>query len=57
LPVLSQHCHAIARLPRHHHDLFDRLLVAQALAMRARLLTSDDKLVQYSDLVQRITLR
>jgi PIN domain nuclease of toxin-antitoxin system len=57
LPVLSQHCHALARLPWHHRDPFDRLLVAQAQAMPARLLTSDDKLAQYSDLVQRITLR
>jgi PIN domain nuclease of toxin-antitoxin system len=57
LPVLSQHCHLLARLPWHHRDPFDRLLVAQAQAMPARLLTSDDKLAQYSDLVQRITLR
>lgn len=57
LPVLSQHCHALARLPWHHRDPFDRLLLAQAQAMPAYLLTSDEKLVQYSDLVQRVALR
>lgn len=57
LPVLSAHCYAVAHLPWHHRDPFDRLLVAQAQALPARLLTADEKLPRYSDLVQRFALR
>ena len=42
---------AVVDLPLHHRDPFDRLLVAQALAMPARLLTADAALVPYSELV------
>jgi len=52
LPVLAEHCHAVAELPWHHRDPFDRLLVAQALTLPAYLLTRDDALVRYSGLVQ-----
>jgi PIN domain nuclease of toxin-antitoxin system len=38
-------------LPFHHRDSFDRMLVAQALAEPLHLLTSDEKLKPYSDLV------
>ena len=51
LPVRSEHCALTARLPRHHRDPFDRLLVAQALIEPARLLTVDVALRPYSDLV------
>lgn len=57
LPVLSAHCYAVTHLPWHHREPFDRLLVAQALALPARLLTSDEMLTRYSDLVQRFALR
>jgi PIN domain nuclease of toxin-antitoxin system len=57
LPVRSEYCCAVARLPWHHRDPFDRLLVAQALAQPARLLTSDGILSLYSDLVLRVALR
>ena len=30
LPITLQHAEAAGRLPRHHHDPFDRLLIAQA---------------------------
>jgi PIN domain nuclease of toxin-antitoxin system len=57
LPVRSEHCYAVARLPWHHRDPFDRLLVAQAQALPAHLLTSDGVLSRYSDLVRLIVLR
>jgi PIN domain nuclease of toxin-antitoxin system len=57
LPVLSEHSYAIARLPWHHRDPFDRLLVAQAQALPARLLTSDAILPRYSELVTLVSLR
>lgn len=51
LPVRAAHAAGVARLPFHHHDPFDRLLVAQALAEPLRLLTVDDVLAKYSDIV------
>jgi len=51
LPVTSEIAVQVAVLPPHHRDPFDRLLVAQALALPARLLTSDAKLGRYSELV------
>lgn len=44
----------VARLPLHHRDPFDRLLVAQAVAEPARLLTADPQLPPYSDPVTPI---
>ena len=55
LPVRSAHAAHVARLPLHHRDPFDRLLVAQAILEPARLLTVDGPLRQYSDLVDIVT--
>ena len=43
----------IETLP-HHRDPFDRLLIAQAKQMPARLLTADNQLPIYSELVELI---
>ena len=43
---------AVATLPPHHRDPFDRLLVAQAINEPARLLTVDRRLSAYSDLIE-----
>ena len=52
LAIRAEHAAAIAVLPRHHKDPFDRLLVAQALTEPARLVTADKMLGAYSkDLV------
>jgi len=51
LPVLSRHAAKVATLPLYHGDPFDRMLVAQAMSEQMRLLTTDLKLPQYSDLV------
>lgn len=52
LPVTARHAAATARLPAHHRDPFDRLLVAQALEEPLRLLTADRQLTAYSELVE-----
>ena len=47
LPVLGIHTDFIARLPLHHRDPFDRMLVAQAQAERLTLITADQRLAAY----------
>jgi PIN domain nuclease of toxin-antitoxin system len=43
-----------ARLPRHHGDPFDRLLVAQAQGEAATLVTHDARLAAYAVPVMRV---
>ncbi len=50
IPISSEHAAGVARLPLHHADPFDRLLIAQMLAMPARLVTADAALTVYSEL-------
>ncbi|HEV2089403.1 MAG TPA: type II toxin-antitoxin system VapC family toxin [Cryptosporangiaceae bacterium] len=47
LPVTHRHAVAVADLPDHHRDPFDRLLVAQAAVEGVALVTGDDKLAKY----------
>jgi PIN domain nuclease of toxin-antitoxin system len=49
LPVAVEHSHAlaVASLPPLHRDPFDRLLVAQAQALGATILTADAAVAQY----------
>jgi PIN domain nuclease of toxin-antitoxin system len=54
LPVLSRHALLVAKLPMHHTDPFDRLLVAQAMSEPLHLLTADPQLRQYSELVIQV---
>lgn len=51
LPIAPAHAVAVERLPALHADPFDRMLVAQALAVPLRLLTHDARLAGYSDAV------
>lgn len=51
LPVSASAALRVRRLPHHHNDPFDRLLVAQAIDAGAELLTSDMSLPIYSSLV------
>jgi PIN domain nuclease of toxin-antitoxin system len=51
LPIKREHIQMLRGLPFHHRDPFDRMLVAQALAEPLHLLTSDQKLKPYSDLI------
>ena len=49
LAIGAEHAAGVAALPPHHKDPFDRLLVAQALAEPARLVTADKALAAYSE--------
>jgi len=52
LPVLLDHVLALHNMPPHHRDPFDRILIAQALAENATLVTNDPVIAKYS--VERI---
>lgn len=47
LPITAAHADAAARLPPHHADPFDRMLVAQAQAESLTLVTADEQLFAY----------
>ena len=47
LPVLFRHVAALAALPRHHRDPFDRILLAQAAADGLTLVTADPMIPPY----------
>jgi PIN domain nuclease of toxin-antitoxin system len=47
LPISPLHAEAVSELPWHHRDPFDRLLVAQALAEKLSIVSSDPALAQY----------
>jgi PIN domain nuclease of toxin-antitoxin system len=57
LAVQAPHTFAVGNMAWHHRDPFDRLLIAQALSLPAYLLTSDNVLAQYSELVQIAALK
>ena len=53
LPVTFAHALRVARLPRHHGDPFDRLIVAQAQVEGLSSVTADPKLSTYDvELIQ-----
>lgn len=47
VPIEHGHALAVAALPRHHRDPFDRMLVAQARIFRVPVVTSDTALHAY----------
>jgi len=47
MPVTAVHAEAVERLPWHHRDPFDRLLVAQATVERCALVSADRRLRSY----------
>lgn len=51
LSVEVDHVVTVETLALHHHDPFDRLLVAQALAEPMRLITHDRMVALYSDTI------
>ena len=51
LPFTLQHAAAVARLPHHHRDPFDRALLAQAIVEPLYLLTHDESLAIYGERV------
>lgn len=47
LGITLSHAKQVAALPFHHRDPFDRLLIAQALAEEATLVSDDPELTKY----------
>ncbi len=47
LPITVAHALAVADLPRHHQDPFDRVQIAQARIERLTLVTRDAEIEQY----------
>jgi PIN domain nuclease of toxin-antitoxin system len=45
--ISSAHTAAVANLPDHHKDTFDRLLIAQATVEGITLLTNDETVAEY----------
>ncbi|MBC7727586.1 MAG: type II toxin-antitoxin system VapC family toxin [Microbacteriaceae bacterium] len=54
LAVGAAHAVAVAGLAAHHHDPFDRLMIAQALLEPMRLMSHDPMVARYSDTVIKI---
>ena len=48
LPIEMTHCAKVIKLPFHHRDPFDRMLVAQAITEKMQLLSRDSRLSAYS---------
>ena len=53
LQISHRHALHVAQLPTHHHDPFDRLLIAQAQLDNLTILTSDRVFDQYDVEVER----
>ena len=47
LPILVPHLHRHRGLPAHHHDPFDRLLIAQAMEEDILLISCDSEFAAY----------
>ncbi len=54
LPITFRHSIECGRLPQHHRDPFDRMLVAQSRIEPMRLLTHDQALADYGETVLRV---
>ncbi len=54
MPISHAHAAGVVRLPEVHRDPFDRLLVSQAIAEGATLLTADAVLRGYGPIVQLV---
>jgi len=48
LPILSTHLQQLQKLPMHHRDPFDRILVAQSVVEKMPLVSVDDQLRDYA---------
>jgi len=47
LPIELEHTLGVGKLPTHHKDPFDRLLIAQALAEKLTIITQDSQFGRY----------
>ena len=48
LPITLDHLLSIERLPMHHRDPFDRMLIAQSMEQDCPILTADPMFQKYS---------
>ncbi len=48
LPIETPHALAVGKLPDHHRDPFDRMLIAQATVENLALVSADAKLAPYA---------
>lgn len=51
LPSRTTHILTLSRLPMHHQDPFDRLLIAQAISEPLHFVTCDRQIARYQDLL------
>lgn len=47
LPIAIEHLAVVEKLPRHHGDPFDRLIIAQGIVEKLSVMTLDPKLASY----------
>jgi PIN domain nuclease of toxin-antitoxin system len=48
LPIEMPHCEQVTKLPFHHRDPFDRILIAQAMVEGMYVLTNDTHFFDYN---------
>lgn len=48
LPITVEHTEAVGRLPAHHADPFDRLIIATAIVEGLAVLTTDARFSEYA---------
>ena len=54
LAIKPEHAVRVADLPAIHADPFDRMLIAQAVTERLRLLSADALLLRYGEMIVRV---
>jgi PIN domain nuclease of toxin-antitoxin system len=54
LPLLASHTRAVASLPWHHRDPFDRMLIAQASTTELTLISADEAVASYGGFVRLV---
>lgn len=52
--LTAAHAGVLAKLPLHHRDPFDRLLLSQAMSKKMRLVTADRALLAYGAVVEYV---
>ena len=54
IELTAAHAGILAKLPLHHRDPFDRLLLSQAIAEKMRLISADRALLAYGAAVEYV---
>jgi len=47
LPIKREHVAGLAVLPEHHHDPFDRMIIAQGIQEQLTVVSSDERFPEY----------